>query len=156
MKNSSCKAAAIEACSKGTHQINNVGACIAYKHRILSVGWNSGERTRLKGSLGYTSTQSTVNACEGCASLHAEVAAWMQLPNVWKRASKMQSTKPCRTTKYCEKGPRYQSLDKFSLPLSFYLYSSEDSARKVKISEAMRELSETSRIHRPFQVDLLH
>lgn len=150
MKNSSCKAAAIEAANKGKHQINNVGACIAYKNRILSVGWNSGDRTRLKGALGYTSTEDTASACDGCASVHAEVSAWMHLPSGWKRSS----TKLCRTTKYCQKGPKVRGHQASTAPL--YLHCPEDSSRKVEASETVRELLEAYNCHRSFQVDLLH
>ena len=133
MKHSSCKAAAIEACSKGTHQINNVGACISYKNHILSVGWNTGDRTRLKGTLGYTSTENTANACKGCASVHAEVAAWMQLPKVWKRTSKrLRSTKMGRTTKYCQKVHKVRGYQE---PLD--LHSSQDRSWEVEASQAL-------------------
>ena len=105
IKHTACKSAALLACDKGTHSLNNIGACIGYKNKILSVGWNQGDRTRVSGTLSHTSTLDTTEACKDCASVHAEVNAWMNLPKCWKVKSKgARSTKMGVQASYREKG----------------------------------------------------
>lgn len=137
VKHLSCTSAALDACNYGTHSINNIGACIAYKNRILSVGWNTGDRTRLKGTLGRVTGEETVNACKDCVSVHAEVAAWMQLPKIWKsRSLKSAGSSTCRrTAKYCEKGRVHQE------DIARHLHRSQDSRWQGQARQAMRELS---------------
>lgn len=168
MKHAASKAAAIAACDNGTHSTNNVGACISYNNRVLSVGWNTGDRTRLKGTLGHTSTLDVIDACYGCASVHAEVAAWTKLPNAWKTKSRgasksrsksrgmkkshsqRRSTKLGGETPWCEKVGYKESRT------AQHLHCSQIAAWRSENGEAVRELLKIATAQRSLQVDLLY
>lgn len=119
-----CMSRAIEASSYGDHDINNVGCCIGHRGRPISTGWNTGDRTRVRGTFGHKD-RTLRKECKNCASVHAEVAAWMKLPRSYKSMSKKTHT----VKRYREKEhPRY-------------LYCKTDSFRYPKGGQALRRMS---------------
>ena len=53
-----------------------IGAVIVYKNRVVSVGWNTTKTNPLQKSLNHL----RFKADEYCASLHAEMMAFLRLP----------------------------------------------------------------------------